>query len=138
MTVLSGLLVILVLSVIAGCADNPAESEEPQPPPTLVGSWKWVNTTGPDTYMTPQSEGYRLTLIFHEDSTYIEFKDSAVINQGTFFVGDSTYWQEEWMRILTLEGYLTQKAFTFHTRDSLILSDYFQSNALVARYILDE
>lgn len=134
--IISGLLALALLGGLSGCADDPVEPELPPPPPSLVGTWNWVNTSGPNTWLTPQNQGYTLTLIFDEDSTYVEYKDAAIITQGTFVVGDSTYWLQEWMQILTLEGHLFQKAFTFHTRDSLILSDYVQSNALVRRYIL--
>jgi len=130
-----GLLTVLAISAALGCADDPVEPKPLPPPPSLMGTWEWVNTTGPDTYQTPQNQGYTLTLIFDEDSTYVEYKDSAVITQGVFAVGDSVYWLQEWMHVLDLEGHLFQKAFAFHARDSLILSDYVQSNALVRRYI---
>ncbi len=133
--ILMGLLTGSILIGFFGCSDNPTEPEPPPPPPTLVGTWEWILTSGPDTYLTPYNQGYDLTLIFADDSTYVEYKDASPINHGTYSIGDSVFWMDEWMQVLTLEGYLLQKAFTFHTNDSLIMADYIQANTLVYRYL---
>jgi hypothetical protein len=123
----------LALALAVGCGEQSSEPEAAVPP-TLIGTWEWVVTTGPNIYYTPQNQGYDLTLIFNEDSTYGEYKDGGLIFHGAFSVGDSVYWMDEWMRLLTLEDYLVMKAFTFHTNDTLVLADSIQSNALVVKY----
>lgn len=127
------LAVAVALVLALGCGDKSSEPEAVVPP-TLIGTWEWVVTTGPDIYYTPQNQGYELTLTFNADSTYAEHKDEALIFGGTFSVGDSVYWMDEWMRLLTLENYLVMKAFTFHTNDTLVLADSIQANALTVKY----
>jgi hypothetical protein len=123
----------LTLVAAVGCSDKTTEPE-PTVPPTLLGKWEWVLTSGPDTHLTPESEGYDMFLIFNEDSTYAEYRDESLIYHGTFSVGDSVYWMDEWMRVLTLENYLFRKNFAFHTNDTLVLADSIQASALVVRY----
>ncbi len=127
------LMAALAVALAVGCGDKTTEPE-PTVPPTLLGKWEWVVTTGPGIYNTPQNQGYDLTLYFNDDSTYAEYKDDALIFHGTFSVGDSVYWMDEWMRLLTLQDYLIKKAFAFHTNDTLVLADSIQANALIVKY----
>jgi hypothetical protein len=131
--VIIALAAALVLTLALGCGDKTTEPE-PTVPPTLLGKWEWVLTSGPGVHNTPQNQGFDMTLIFSDDSTYAEYKDEALIYHGAFSVGDSLFWMDEWMRLLTLEDYLLRKTFTFHTNDTLILADSVQANALISRY----
>ncbi len=132
-TTIIALLAAAALALAAGCGDKSSEPEAVVPP-TLIGTWNWVVTTGPGIYYTPENQGYDLTLTFNADSTYAEHKDETLIFGGTFSVGDSIYWMEQWMRLLTLEDYLVRKAFTFHTNDTLVLADSVAANALIVKY----
>jgi hypothetical protein len=131
--IITAIVAALVLAVAFGCSDKTTEPE-PTPPPTLMGKWEWVLTTGPDIYLTPENQGYDMFLIFNEDSTYAEYRDESLIYRGTFSVGDSVYWMDEWMRVLTLEDYLFRKNFAFHTNDTLVLADSIQASALISKY----
>jgi len=85
-------LIVCIAVGLAACATprpNGAVADQRQPDSTaapLWGTWTWETSAGGKTGkpVTPQSEGYTLTLSFGPDGTFRFERENALVMQGTY------------------------------------------------------
>ena len=76
--------ILAVVLLLTSCGSDPAEPEAS----TVAGVWAWVESTGgiQGHTLTPDSEGYEVTLVLADDGTALALRGGELIDEAEYMI----------------------------------------------------